>query len=72
MAGFAVIRDEETGVGDLLHGTPLTGAEYAVGKISGVAAALAVAVTVHLALVLLFLEGPALVGISRRCAGRSG
>ncbi|MEO8197213.1 MAG: ABC transporter permease subunit [Thermoanaerobaculia bacterium] len=62
MAGFAVIRDDEAQIGDLLHATPLTPAEYAVGKLAGVAAALAVALMVHLAFALLLNEGRALVG----------
>ncbi|MBP9824530.1 MAG: ABC transporter permease subunit [Thermoanaerobaculia bacterium] len=69
MAGFAVIRDDESGIGDLLHATPLTAGEHAVGKLSGVAAALGVALAVHLALALLFYEGPALFGTGSAAHG---
>ena len=37
MAGLSVLRDEEAGVTELLHSTPLTNAEYIWAKFSGVA-----------------------------------
>ncbi|MBP7243408.1 ABC transporter permease subunit, partial [Amaricoccus sp.] len=69
MAGFAVIRDDEARIGDLLHSTPLTAAEYALGKFAGVAAALGVALAAHLLLALAFHEGPALAGVSSGAHG---
>lgn len=69
MAGFAVIRDDEARIGDLLHSTPLTAAEYALGKFAGVVFALGAALGAHLLFVLLFREGRALAGISSEAHG---
>jgi hypothetical protein len=52
MAGMAVIRDDEARISDLLRSTPLTPAEYVLGKFAGVAAALAVALALHLSLAI--------------------
>ncbi len=56
MAGLAVIRDDEANVGDVLHSTPLTAAEYLWGKFAGVAGALGVALIVHVILVMAFRQ----------------
>lgn len=52
MAGLAVIRDDEAAIADLLHSTPLTPAEYIVGKLAGVMAALGVALLLHVLLAI--------------------
>ncbi len=52
MAGLSVLRDDEARVGDLLHSTPLTAAEYVLGKLAGVTAALGVAFAFHLLLAI--------------------
>jgi len=56
MAGLSVLRDEEAGVSELLHSTPLTKAEYTWAKFAGVVAALLVAVAVHVLIVIVFRE----------------
>ena len=70
MAGFAVIRDDEARIGDLLHCTPLSRAEYALGKFAGIAAALGVALAAHLLLALAFYEGRSLLGSSAAAHGQ--
>ncbi len=56
MAGLSVIRDDDARIGELLHSTPLTLAEYLLGKFAGVAGALAIAVAAHVAIVVFFRE----------------
>lgn len=56
MAGLSVLRDEEAGVSELLHSTPLTKAEYTFAKFAGVVAALLIAVAVHVLIVIVFRE----------------
>ena len=62
MAGLSVIRDDESAIADLLHSTPLTPAEYILGKFSGVIAALGVALAFHLVLALGFYQAGGLGG----------
>lgn len=62
LAGLSVIRDDEAKVGDLLHSTPLTAAEYVVGKFSGVACALFTVLSLHVALAIAWREGGAALG----------
>jgi ABC-2 type transport system permease protein len=69
MAGFAIIRDDEARIGDLLHSTPLTATEYALGKFAGVALALGAALGAQLLFALLFHEGRALAGSSPEAHG---
>lgn len=69
MAGFAIIRDDEARIGDLLRSTPLTAAEYALGKFAGVALALVAALGAQLLFALLFREGRALAGTSPEAHG---
>ncbi|MFN0242342.1 MAG: ABC transporter permease/M1 family aminopeptidase [Planctomycetota bacterium] len=47
-AGLVVIRDEETKVGEVLHGTPLTTSEYVWGKFLAVLTAFTVVLAVQL------------------------
>jgi len=47
-AGMTIIRDDELKVGEVLHSTPLTPAEYVWGKIAGVAATFALALGLDL------------------------
>ncbi|MCA0375268.1 MAG: ABC transporter permease subunit [Gemmatimonadetes bacterium] len=56
MAGLSVLRDEESGVAELVHSTPLTRAEYMWGKFAGVCLALLLVVAVHLLVVIGFRE----------------
>jgi ABC-2 type transport system permease protein len=56
MAGLSVLRDDEAGVSELLHSTPLTVAEYVWAKFAGVVGALLVAVALHVAMVMTFRE----------------
>jgi len=56
MAGLSVLRDDEAGISELLHSTPLTSTEYLWTKFAGVAAALLIAVTVHVLIVIVFRE----------------
>lgn len=65
MAGLSILRDDEARIGHLLHGTPLTAAEYVLGKLAGVVGALGVAFAVHILLAIGFYEfrgGEALQG----------
>ena len=56
MAGLSVIRDDEVRVAELLHSSPLTSAEYIIGKFSGVLAALGLVVLLHLAFAIWHLQ----------------
>lgn len=62
LAGLSVVRDDEARVGDLLHSTPLTAAEYIVGKFSGVVGALFTTLTIHVATTIAWREGGAVLG----------
>jgi ABC-2 type transport system permease protein len=62
MAGLSVIRDDESAIADLLHSTPLTPAEYILGKLSGVIATLGVVLAFHLLLALGFYQAGGLGG----------
>jgi len=62
LAGLSVIRDDEAKVGDLLHSTPLTAAEYVAGKFSGVACALFTVLSLHVTLAMAWREGGAALG----------
>ena len=53
-AGLAVVRDEESKVGELLHSTPLTAGEYVWGKFLAVLAAFAGVMALHLAMSVFF------------------
>lgn len=59
MAGLSIVRDDEAGVADLLHGTPLTPAEYVLGKLAGVTAALGVALALHVLFAIGFYQAGA-------------
>jgi ABC-2 type transport system permease protein len=48
IAGMSIIRDEEQRLGELLHATPLTPAEYVWGKFLGVLAVVGIVLLVHL------------------------
>lgn len=59
IAGLTVIRDDESRVAELLHSTPLTRGEYALGKCGGVMAALALVLSLHVVFAMLFFQfGP--------------
>ena len=47
LAGLAVLRDDESKVGELLHSTPLTAGEYIWGKFSAVLAAFFGIMAIH-------------------------
>jgi ABC-2 type transport system permease protein len=51
-AGMAVIRDDEQGVGELLHSTPLTPAEYVWGKYLAVLASFLGVLVLHVGLAM--------------------
>lgn len=50
LSGMAVLRDEEHRVGEVLHATPLTTAEYIWGKFGAGVAAYLVVLAIHIAL----------------------
>lgn len=52
IAGLTVIRDDEANLSDLIHSTPLTPAEYIIGKFSGVLLILGLAILAHLVFAL--------------------
>jgi len=56
MAGLSVLRDDEVGMSELLHSTPLTRAEYVWMKMAGVVGALFIAVVLHILIVMAFRE----------------
>lgn len=56
IAGAAILRDDESRIGELLHSTPLTIFEYVFGKFSGVIAALSLAVAAQVAFAVGFYE----------------
>lgn len=56
LAGASVLRDEECGIGDLLHATPLTPREYALGKLGGVLAAMTGALALHVVVAAAHLQ----------------
>ncbi|MEM6784972.1 MAG: M1 family aminopeptidase [Bacteroidota bacterium] len=56
LGGLTVLRDDEARVGPLLFSTPLSPGEYLVGKLTGVVAALGVALLVHLAALMVHLQ----------------
>ena len=62
LAGLSLLRDDEARVGDLLHSTPLTAAEYVVGKFSGVIGALFTVLALHLAIAIAWREGGTALG----------
>ena len=62
LAGLSVVRDDEARVGDLLHSTPLTAAEYVIGKFSGVVGALFTILTIHVAMAIAWREGGSVLG----------
>jgi ABC-type Na+ efflux pump permease subunit len=53
-AGMAVIRDDELEVGEIVHATPLTPAEYVWGKFLSVLAVFTAVLGVHLVLLAFF------------------
>lgn len=57
LVGLAAIRDDEAEVGDLLHSTPLTPAEYVVGKLLGGAGVLGLAITAQVVMAMVLHEG---------------
>lgn len=64
MAGLSIVRDDESDVADLIHSTPLTPAEYVLGKFFGVIAALGVAFALHILLAIGFYQAGAWGGAS--------
>ena len=62
LAGMSVPHDDEAKIGDLLHSTPLSPAEYLAGKFTGVLFALACAAGLHLLMALGWYEGAAFFG----------
>ncbi len=56
LAGLSVIRDDESTIADLIHSTPLTPAEYILGKVTGVSAALGLAFAAHLLMAIGFYQ----------------
>ncbi|MDO8836710.1 MAG: hypothetical protein Q7V01_14010, partial [Vicinamibacterales bacterium] len=62
IAGLSVVRDDEARVGELLHSTPLTAAEYIWGKFAGVAIVVATVIVSHVALAMAWNEFGALAG----------
>lgn len=56
-AGMCVIRDEEQKVGELLHATPLTPAEYVWAKFAATLAGFLVVLALNLGLMVLFNHG---------------
>ena len=56
IAGSAILRDDESRIGELLHSTPLTIAEYVFGKFAGVIAALSLAVAAQVVAAVGFYE----------------
>ncbi len=53
-AGMPVIRDEELRVGELLHATPLTPAEYVWGRFWGVFSAFLLILVLHVGFMMVF------------------
>src|SRR5262245_3468624 len=47
MAGLSVLRDDEHRISEILRSTPLTPAESIAGKLAGIAAALGLALALH-------------------------
>jgi ABC-2 type transport system permease protein len=62
LAGLSALREDEARVGDLLHSTPLTAAEYITGKFAGMIAALFAILAIHVTLAMAWYEGGAMVG----------
>jgi ABC-2 type transport system permease protein len=54
LGGQAALRDDEAGVGPLLHATPLRAGEYVAGKLAGVVAALGAVAFGHALLIALW------------------
>jgi ABC-2 type transport system permease protein len=65
MAGLSVVRDDEAGIGELVHSTPLSPAEYISGKFAGVAVVLGAVVGIHVAFAMLWNELGWLAGVDR-------
>lgn len=64
MAGLSLVRDDEAGVVELLQSTPLTTTEYLFGKLAGVLGTAAIAILIHLGIVMFFREA-AIGGVAR-------
>lgn len=62
LAGAAIINDDDARIGDLLHSTPLTPAEYVLGKFAGVLAACGAVVSLHVAFAMAWYQLGPLVG----------
>lgn len=62
LAGASVINDDEARIGDLLHSTALTPAEYIAGKFAGVLGACALLVGTHVVLALAWYQLGPLIG----------
>jgi ABC-2 type transport system permease protein len=56
IAGSALLRDDDANVGELLHSTPLSAAEYIVGKFIGVSLLITIAVAWHIAVTMFWQE----------------
>ncbi|MEM6647548.1 MAG: ABC transporter permease subunit [Bacteroidota bacterium] len=65
LAGFSVIRDDEARVTEVLHSTPLTPAEYVLGKFLGVVLVLLVAMALHLGASMFIIEALPGSGLAR-------
>jgi ABC-2 type transport system permease protein len=52
--GMSVMADEELKIGEILHATPLTPAEYIRGKFLGIFTAIVIAIGAHLLLTMFF------------------
>jgi len=62
IAGSAVLRDDEAGVCELLHSTPLRAAEYIAGKYIGVSLLVVIAVALHVVVAMFWHEAGASFG----------
>lgn len=62
LAGSAILRDDEARVGDLLHSTRLTPAEYAAGKFGGILLAVGIVLLLHTAIAVGWSEAGAYLG----------
>lgn len=62
LAGMSIPHDDEAKIGDLLHSTPLSPAEYLAGKFIGVLSALGSVAGIHLLLAMGWYEGAGFLG----------
>ena len=62
IAGTTLLRDDDAGISEIIHSTPLTAAEYIFGKYLGVAVMIIVAVIWHVAVTMFWQEFGATFG----------